>query len=262
MRTALYGTLLTLAAAAGWANEPPAKAGEATPQQQAQDACQRVESRFESLRSLRYTVSRKTTLGARATEERWAFRFRHPDALRVHYQAPQERLLIANGSNLWEFIPDARKVAHTDLTALSAAERGRRLAAVFARVAVPGMRPGEHRALLARTVRVRADAAAPARLTIEGESPRFLIQLDTQRCVMTRTELYDDSGALTFRAVPDRFQEVAPGFWLPASIQITQSERDTFAVSEIALGEIAVNETLADDWFQFTPPEGVQVVPL
>lgn len=222
---------------------------------------QQVEDRFLNADTLSYTVKKVSVSRKMRTEERWVFRYKRPDLVRIDYQSPHERSVIINSSLLWEYIPQLRKAAKTDLSALTAEQKARKVAEVMAHVSVDGLRLGnfENMAKNARSVKIALWSGKPVQ-AVEGADPRFAVYIEKERSVLLRTEIYDRKGNLVIRTEASRFMEAAPGFWMPQEIRATYGTKEGFVQSAITLQDIAVNTSLADELFRFAVPKGVEVI--
>jgi len=222
---------------------------------------QQVEERFRNAETLSYTVKRVTATSKMKTEERWSFRFQRPDRLRIDYMAPHERTIMTDGATLWEYIPQLKKAAKTDLAALHADQRAQRISEVMAHVSVDGLRLGNYESMAknARSVRTALWSGTPVQL-VEGADPRYAVYIDKERSVLLRTEIYDRKGNLVIRTEASRFVEAAPGFWMPQEIRATYGTKEGFVQSTISLQDIRVNGSLADSLFRFVVPKGVDII--
>jgi outer membrane lipoprotein-sorting protein len=219
-----------------------------------------TEARFDSAQSLQYTVSKTTRMDRRTVEERWTLFYEQPDLLRVDYHQPIERLLVMNAEDMWEYIPAARKAVRTRLSKLSDEKRTTLLASVLGRVSVDGLRLGDYRDMIQRAVSVRTTGTNSETYIVEGQDPRFVVEIDASRHALLRTEIYDTKGKLKIRTVSSAFSEIISGFWFPSRIQATYWSAGGYVVSDFSLIEAQVNGIIAPPTFQFTPREGIAVV--
>lgn len=219
-----------------------------------------VEQRFTSLQSLRYQVTRTSQKGRQSQTERWIFAFSAPDRLRIDYQAPQERLILINADEMWEYIPSLRQALKTDLKPLASREKTRRLAAIMARVSIDGLHPGSIEAFTNAIKNIGWVAGSNAAWRIEGQNPRFTLVLDPDRKTLQSAEIFDTKERLTLRTEATEWREVLPGYWFPQRIRATYPVETEFVISTVQLEGIEINRSQPDALFTFTPPEGVQVL--
>jgi outer membrane lipoprotein-sorting protein len=221
---------------------------------------QEIEQRFTSLHALRYQVVRSSQKGQQSQTERWIFTFLAPDRLRIDYQSPQERLILINADEMWEYIPSIRQALKTDLKPLAPTEKARRLATVMARVSIDGLHPGAIETFTGAVQTVTQVPGSNITWRIEGLHPRFTLTLDPQRKTLLSAEIYDSQDRLTLRTEASDWEEALPGFWFPRRIRAAYSIKSEFVTSEVQLDGVELNRTPAEPVFTFKPPEGVKVV--
>lgn len=226
------------------------------------DVFQQVEGRYASLSTLTYTVKRTVTLkNGRASEDRWVFRYKKPDFIRIDYQSPHERLLILDGKMLLEYIPQIRKAMKTDLAVMPREKREKTVAEVMAHVSVDGLRVGNYAEMEKRTTGIREVTWGGQRAyLIEGVDPRYVLYIDKVKSALLRSEIYDKKGGLVIRTEASRFIEVAKGFWVPQEIQAAYSTPEGLVQSTTLLRDIKINEAMADSLFDLSLPKGVNVI--
>ena len=219
-----------------------------------------VESRFDGIRNLSYTVEKTTRSDRRTVTEQWTMRYQQPDLLRIDYELPVPRQLIVNRHDMWEYIPAARKAMHTPLDKLTGEQRSAFMASVLGRVAVDGLRLGDYQGMLQRVVSVRPDGVDTNDCVVEGRDPKFIVEIDTARNVPLRTETYDNKGTLKVRTVASELAEIAAGFWFPKKLLATYGTANGYVESSIELTHVRLNEDFPADIFDFAPREGIAVV--
>jgi outer membrane lipoprotein-sorting protein len=194
------------------------------------------------------------------TRERWTFSYHAPDQVRIDYQEPSERILIANETNLWEYIPAARKAMRTQLDKLPPDKRQAVIASVLGRVNVDGIRLGNYHGMLSRVTQIRTDPNQPSVVLVEGADPRFVVGIETGKNVLVSSEIYKQDGALILRTVASDFREVFPSFWFPRHIRATYGTEKGFVTTDTAISDFQLDAEVMKDPFHFIPPKGVTVV--
>ena len=239
-----------------------AAAGESNPEiaAKAGSLCRGVESRFSGIQNLSYTVEKTTRSERQTVTERWTMRYQQPDLLRIDYELPVARQVIMSRHDMWEYIPAVRKAMHTPLDKLTDEQRSVFVASVLGRVSVDGLRLGDYQAMLPRVVSMRPGNVDTNVFAIEGRDPKFILEIDAARCVLLRTEIYDDKGVLKVRTAATDFAEIVPGFWFPKKILATYATGNGYAESSIELTRVRLNEDLPTGVFDFAPHEGVTVI--
>ncbi len=234
---------------------------------EAADVVQRHLARLDALTSLTLRIERQTTHRGRTTSERWTFRQKGAGRFRIDYEFPVRRLVVANARELWEYLPQARKAARTDLAAMAPARRAAFLRGVLARVAVRGLRfdrGGADAELLYRGkghVAGRPAHRLECRRPADAETRVVRGAIDAERLVLLRCEFLDEEGQVVATAEAGRVVEIAAGLWMPR--QVTFKRLGGRGLTQTAtLRRIEANADLADDLFEFHLPEGVDVVPL
>ncbi|NQT89051.1 hypothetical protein HQ560_19940 [bacterium] len=227
-------------------------------------------ARYDGLKSLELAVERTTTAGGIARSERWTFRQKGQDRFRVDYTHPHKRTIIGTPSDLWEYIPQAKKAAHTDLKSLTPDLHAEALQAVLNRVALNGLR-------FAAELPDEAAEGPQARLALLGErnvsgrschcievaygkdAARGLRGwIDAERLVLMRCEFLA-KGKVVARVTAKDILSVAPNVWFPRTLHFQAMDR-TGARQEITFTRVRVNASMDDSLFTFEPPEGVEVI--
>jgi len=243
--------VLTCASLAGSAAEPA-------------EVVARHLARFDSIATLALRVERQTTQRGKTAIERWSFYQKGADRFRIECEYPLRRTIVANPSELWEFVPEAKKAVRTDLSAMAAKDREALLRPVLRRVAVDGLR-----------FDVPAAGASLAYLGLEevGGRPAHGIEceqkdekgarsvrgwIDAERGVLLRTELVGTRGKKLAQTTGADFFEAAPGLWFPRSLTL-QDMSPRGASQTLTLKRVAVNGDLAEDLFTLKVPEGTEV---
>lgn len=242
-----------LLATASWAQTD-------SPAQTAAALFQSLDAHFASATNLRYTAAKTTRMEREASKERWVFSYCAPDRVRIDYQEPSERIIVADDVSLWEYIPAARKAMRTQLDKLPYAKRQAVIASVLGRVSVDGIRLGDYDAMLARVKEVRAAPDQPSVVLVEGVDPRFVVGIDTARNVLVSTEISKPDGSLALRTVASDFQEAAPSYWFPRLIRATYGTAKGFVATETTISDVQTDAGRMKDLFHFSPPKGVAVV--
>lgn len=220
----------------------------------------RVEERFTAITSLSYTVKRSASSNQQVAKDRWLFRFKSPDKIRIDYLEPYSRLIVTDSTTLMEYLPTARKAIKTNLAAIAPEDREKFLIGVFKRVSVDGLRLGNYQEMLQRAVKVSDVNLGERRAwLVEGRNPSYLLFIDQEKSVLLKTEIYDADGQLILRTESTELFELAPGFWFPREIRSSTRASAGFYKTTVKLSDIKVNEVTADQTFQFYPPAGVDI---
>ena len=221
---------------------------------------QSLETHFAGATDLRYVVEKTSRMERETTKERWTFAYHAPDQVRIDYQEPSERVLVANESSLWEYIPAARKAMRTQLDKLPPAKRQAVIASVLGRVSVDGIRLGDYHGMLSRVTQIRTNPDQPSVVLVEGVDPRFVVGIDTGKNVLISTEIYKPDGSLALRTVASDFWEVFPSFWFPRLIRATYGTDKGFITTDTAISSFQADAEAMKGLFHFIPPKGVTVV--
>lgn len=222
---------------------------------------QKVEDRFTTVQSLSYTVKRSTSSKKQVAEDKWSFRFKSPDKVRIDYLEPYSRVIVADTTNLVEYLPTARKAMKTDLAAIPSVKRELTLNGVFKRLSVDGLRLGNYQEMLKRAVKVTdVRMGGKNAWLVEGANPRYLVFIDPDKWVLLKTEIYAANGELVLRTESSAFVEAFPGFWLPREIHANSHASEGYYQTTVKLSDIRVNDLMADQIFRFDLPAGVEVI--
>lgn len=220
---------------------------------------------FDGAASLTLRVERQTTQSGKTTTERWTVQQRGAAHLRIDCEFPLRRLLVADGRELWEYIPQARKARRTDLAAMKPDARAAFLRRVFMRTAVEGLRFNAGGPEAKLTYRGREQIGGRAAHYIECHQPtakaarRVRGWIDAERLVLLRCEFIDAKGQVVATSEAGRVFEAAPGFWFPR--QLTFKHLGGRGLAQVVtFREVVVGAKLPDSLFEFSVPEGVEVV--
>ena len=256
----IYLRTLSIGCIALWLLNSTSGAQAASPAETADTLFQSLDAHFVSARDLRYVVERTSQMERETTRERWTFSYHAPDEVRIDYQEPSERIIVANDTDLWEYIPAARKAMRTQLGKLTATKRQAVVASVLGRVSVDGLRLGDYHGMLSRVTGIRIDPDQPSVVFVEGVDPRFVVGIDTGKNVLVSTEIYKPDGALALRTTASDFREVLPAFWFPRLIRSTYGTDKGFITSDTSISDFQGDTERTKDLFHFIPPKGVTVV--
>lgn len=222
---------------------------------------EQIVKKFAEVSSLSYTVKRVQTVQDRQQEEKWTFRYRKPDHLRIDYRSPGERRITITSSLLFEYVPEKQYAARADLAKMPPADRGRMIALVMSPFAVPGLSIENPAAFLGRPATVREmkqDGGTVIRL--EYRSPHYILHVDPARRALLRTEIFDDKGTLMLRTEAKNLAEIGPGFWLPREIRLTTAgPGGAYVRGVIYLSDMAVNAELPDALFLPPAVPGIRI---
>lgn len=221
---------------------------------------QTIENRFTDLQTLRYQVSRTSQKGRQSQTERWMFSYRAPDCIRIDYLYPQERLIVINTDEIWEYIPRMQKAMRTDLKTMSTEEKQKRIASTMSRISVDGLHPGSLETVKKAIHRVIPSPHDDRVWILEGRQPRILFEIDSEHSTMIKSEIYDTANELVLKTDAADFREIADGFWFPHSIKAVYRDGREFITASIFLEQAELNTELSDSLFQFHPPARVEII--
>lgn len=220
-----------------------------------------VQDHFLNMNTMSYSVKRAIVNSKLNAEDRWVFRFKKPDLVRIDYQAPHERVIIFDGSTLWEYIPQLKKAAKTNVAGMPKEKQAKIIADVMAHVAVEGLHLGDYGEMEKRASVVKTSSSLGRDVyVVEGKGPRYAVYIDKEKKALLKTELYDQKGSLTLRTVGSRFIDAGKGFWLPQEIRSTCRTGNGFVQTTVTLHEIRIDAPISDEMFRFEVPKGIAVI--
>jgi outer membrane lipoprotein-sorting protein len=225
----------------------------------AKSAMAQVEAKFGAIKSIRYTAERTLRSAAGSAAEEWSFCYSEPASLRIECRKPVERILVSDGQVFWEYVPSARKAVKTDLAGMQGDSKRQFLAGIISRVSIEGIRVGDCDGMAGRAVTFNRNSLTGAVVRIEGAGPRYVMEIDTEKRVLLRTEVFDAAGQCMARTAASGFTEVSPGFWYPTEVRVDFKTDKGIATSEVRLSAVQANRPLPEDAFKFTVPRGVEV---
>jgi len=227
--------------------EPAAAATDSVSEQ----IVEQLVNKFSSLSTLTYSVKRVSEVKGRPFEEKWSFRYRKPNSLRIQFESPLERLIILGPDACFEYIPSQGLASRITLSQLSVEKSSQALAGIMSQIAVPGLAVEQHRSFQRQPAEVsRVTREGNNVIRMEYASPKYILDIDPVRIALMHSELFDQSGALIMRTDAKRFIEVAAGFWMPREIHIVYGNPEGFSTSTIYLSDFMVNKKLSDDLFR------------
>ena len=231
---------------------------------EAEQAVARHQARLAGLRTLVLRVERATTRGGQTVTERWLYRQKGAGQFRVDYQYPTPRTIVCNGTVLWEYLPDERKAAVTQLAKLAEASRRAALRAALGRVALEGLRfeggpPSRLHGLGKRTIGGRAAYGVECRAESEGPTRVVRGWIDAERGLLVQSECVGAEGQVVLRTSASGALEAAPGVWFPRQIVVERlGPKGRREVS--ILKQVVLNGSVPDQVFEFHVPDGVEVI--
>ncbi|MDH4163167.1 MAG: hypothetical protein OEW15_10830 [Nitrospirota bacterium] len=207
--------------------------------------------KFASLETLSFTVKRVTTNKNHKTEEKWRFRYRRPNSIRIDYFVPSERLVLVNDDSLYEYIPATRSLSQIHLKKLPPFEKSQLINKVLAPVAVPGLTIENAADLHNNPVQVsQVMFDGHNAIRMEYSDPKHIIYIDPAQTSLLRAEIFDSEEHLILRTSAKQFTEIFAGFWIPREIQVIYGAREGGATkSVIYLSDYMANHELPASLF-------------
>jgi outer membrane lipoprotein-sorting protein len=158
-----------------------------------------VEAQLAAIKSIRYNAERTVRSATGSGTEEWSFCYSEPASLRIECRKPVERILVCDGNVFWEYVPSARKAVKTDLSEMTGDSKGQFLSGIVSRVSIEGIRLGDCDGMARRTVSFARSSPTGAVARIVGASPRYIVEIDTEKHVLARTEVFDARGEMVAR---------------------------------------------------------------
>lgn len=231
----------------------------------------RVDAQFDQLQTVSFKVERHLERGLQYQDERWTIRVQRPDWMRVEYEGPPERVVVAKGMSYSEYIPAGKKALEVDLGAVEPKRQQEILAGLRPRVAIPGFRLGVTEEMWKnmdfRALR-REQRDGRELLYIEGadkksqvktaSSGRMQIWIDEARATLVRLEIYDGTRFIS-SIENQQFEEVTPHFWLPTKIVVRNSGAQSIEKASYKISKVQVNKPVDGAIFEAKYDAGVQV---
>jgi len=91
---------------------------------------------------------------------------------------------------------------------------------------------------------------------------KLIVWIDQERLAVVKRELYKEGDQLVKSTESDNFLEVLPDIWLPRKVESALHTEKGVAMIRLVLRNIKVNQSMPDTTFQFSPPEGCEVMTL
>lgn len=208
---------------------------------------------YEQIDTVEYQVESILQDGKTSITSRWHFVYQPPNHLRVEYQEPEERLLIFNPGEIWEYFPSRQTAHRSDLTKLPPEEQRQRLQRTLARAKIDGLFPGVITTPIKSFRPVMLSPVDRSYWRLVGGAPEIRFDVDPIRNTLPRMEVYTESRRLKLRTEGFEYIEVSPGFYMPQLLFCTYALEGRYATRAIRLTHIKAGHTISPMQFQFKP---------
>jgi len=216
----------------------------------------KLEAKYSRIGSLSMTVTHTIEKPVERSE-RWRYIFRSPDKFRIEMSRPEKRILVSNGTRLWEYLPAGNAAMLTDLGKLDAAERTRTLNATLGRVSVKGLSL-PHGTLQAPRLLAEKDGTVEVEATVREKKQTLRATIDAARLLLLKTELMDQGGNVLTTTEAFDPEEVSRDFWIVRRIRV-RTMLAPVVEERYILADVEVNQDVEAEKFEFTPPESARV---
>jgi outer membrane lipoprotein-sorting protein len=221
------------------------------------------------METLKVDVSRRTTVDGQEMSDSWEYLYKKPDKLKVLYKGRKGGLLVTDGREVWQYLPHKKKAAvYREIDGMPEKEKASVFNKVFGPVTLVGLRVGLPEAILAEAELSLEepeviDGREAAVITVrpkEGTAGFTRVWIDRERNCLLKSEVYSGDETLQSSIQASRFREVDEKIWFPSVLRLMTSREGQFLKTEMNLSNISYNKMLGDKEFEFTPPEGTDII--
>jgi len=230
-----------------------------------------LEGKFSGMETLRVDVSRRTLLEDQELTDSWEYIYKKPDKLKVLYKGKAGGLLVTDGEQIWQHLPQRKKAAvYSNIKDMPEKDRQTIFNKVFGPVTLVGLRIG-----LPEEILRMAELSFEGLEDLKGRSAWVIlirpeqkatgytrIWIDRKRYCLLKSEVYSADDDLQSSIRASRFEEVSRNIWFPTSLRLFTWREGKPLETELDLSNIRFNKKLNDIEFTFTPPEGTDIIRL
>lgn len=245
--------------------------GSAADRPSAQEIILKMEQNFLKIENYRVDVSRIYHRNEVVeSREEWRFFFRNPGLARVEVVLPKKITLVINQDDVWQYLLEEKQVVKREIKGLEKKEKMLLIGKLLKPYEIEGWglsissKFGDRLRLIGEEViRGRKCYLIECKAkTNNSQQLRLMVWIDQERLAVVKRELYKEDDHLVSRIKSENFLEIIPGIWLPRKVESTiQTEKGEVA-KRLVLRNIRMNKPLPEKTFQFSPPEGCEVVTL
>lgn len=247
------------------------KGSSAADQPSAQDIILKMEQNFLKIESYQVDVSRIYYRGeVSESREEWRFFFRNPGFAKVEVMLPKKIVLVVNQSDVWQYFLEEKKVVRRRIKDLKEKERMLLVGKLLKPYEIEGWGLSissefGDRLRLMREEMVEGRKCYLIECKPEADNPqqlKLLVWIDQERLAVVRRELYRGVDSLVRKTEGKKFLEIISGIWLPRKVESTIQTEKGEVRKRLVLRNIRVNKSMPEKTFQFSPPEGCEVITL
>jgi outer membrane lipoprotein-sorting protein len=243
----------------------------AADQPSAQDVISKMEQKFLKIENYQVDVSRIYHRNEVVEyREEWRFFFQDPGLVRSEIMLPKKIIMVINQDEAWHYLLEEKKVVKRRIRGLEEKERISLLGRLLKPYEIEGWglsissQFGDRLKLIGEKL-VKGRKCYLIECKSRTDTPpqmKLIVWIDQERFTVVKRELYKKSDQLVKRTESDNFLEVLPDIWLPRKVESTLHTEKGVAMIRLVLRNIKVNQSIPDTTFQFSPPEGCEVMTL
>ncbi len=243
----------------------------AADQPSARDIILKVEQKFLKIENYQVDVSRIYHRNEVVEyREEWRFFFQDPGLVRSEILLPKKIIMVINQDEAWHYLLEEKKVVKRRIRGLEEKERISLLGSLLKPYEIEGWglsissQFGDRLKLIGEKL-VKGRKCYLIECKSRTDTPpqmKLIVWIDQERFTVVKRELYKKSDQLVKSTKSDNFLEVLPDIWLPRKVESTLHTEKGVAMIRLVLRNIKVNQSIPDTTFQFSPPEGCEVMTL
>jgi outer membrane lipoprotein-sorting protein len=240
-------------------------------QPSAQDVISKMEQKFLKIENYQVDVSRIYHRNEVVEyREEWRFFFQDPGLVRSEIMLPKKIIMVINQDEAWHYLLEEKKVVKRRIRGLEEKERISLLGSLLKPYEIEGWglslssQFGDRLKLIGEKL-VKGRKCYLIECKSRTDNPpqlKLMVWIDQERLAVVKRELYKEGDQLVKSTESDNFLEVLPDIWLPRKVESTLHTEKGVAKIRLVLRNIKVNKSMPDTTFQFSPPEGCEVMTL
>ena len=208
---------------------------------------------YDRIKTLQGEVVRCFASGDQSQTTIGKFYLKKPDKLCIKYAKPEQTIAL-NDTSLWIYLPAEKKAVKINYTKLSPLEK--RLIGVESFLGLnplKGLEEGfEFWAQDESTVLVQPKGGGKF-------ISKIILEIDPQRSIILGTKIFDTNGLLATSTQYEDWQEIN-GAWFPMRVISNIYSGEKEIREEDKFRNIIINNEVDESRFNFTPPEGVEII--
>lgn len=217
----------------------------------------KVEANYSQIKTISGRILQSRSFQDHQIESKLNFIFKYPDKLYLDYLSPQRQTMIFNGKTCWIYASDQAKAIKADLK-----EMKNSMLSFDALLGIDIFKDLEKGFNLKVESQNNNQVTISARPKSAGRLISYMkVEIDPERWVISSARIFDKKNNLISQTEYQKYQLLNGSVWFPLEVKTSSLMGKMSLKEETSFHRIELNQEVAEERFNFTPPEGVDVLP-